>query len=99
MKIKRICGSCLKDFEAQKEKQLYCSRKCFKKEYYHKLRVDTVIAFPIYKCPNCAGSTQLGFDPTKSPIIWKYFKCPRCTVDTEKIVEIFINSTEVFVLF
>lgn len=99
MKIARICAGCESPFLAQKDKQLYCSRKCFKKEYYRKLKIDTIVSFPVYKCPNCYNPVQMTFDPTKNEVLWKYFKCPKCTVDEDKIIEIFINPDDIFIAF
>lgn len=98
MQIERICKHCNKSFYAGKVKQFFCSRKCFKQNYYHLKRIEDLNKFPVYKCPKCNNVTALTFDPSKKTRDWVNFKCPWC-YRREVVIEIIIDSTSLFILF
>ena len=98
MRLPRTCKQCGKPFEAQKEKQFYCCRACFKQSYSDKKKFEALNSFPLYKCPKCHNQTKLSFDPTKKDVKWSIFKCPWCSGD-DGLIEIIIYSNEVFVVF
>ena len=96
MKIERNCKNCGITFLVKKDKQLCCSRRCFKQDYYRsKKRLNN---FPSYKCPNCEKLSQLTFDPCKNPEEWNHFKCPWCYRPNIKM-NIIITSIDTFIIF
>ena len=95
-KVERICKNCGTTFLVKKDKQLCCSRKCFKQDYYRsKKRLNN---FPLYKCPNCENITKLYFDPFKRPEEWNNFKCPWCYLKNTSI-QIIVENSELFIIF
>jgi hypothetical protein len=83
MVIKRVCKSCGNEFEAIKMNQFFCSRNCFKKDYYLKNRVKIEKSirkphFPKKKCGFCGNEEQLDFDPIKNPNRFSEFECANC---------------------
>lgn len=98
MKISRICKSCKKDFVAQKTKQWYCSRRCFKQDYFRKSK-DKPGLFPVFVCEDCGLVTELRIDPVKDEFFWTDFKCPGCFPKTRKKVILVKTSKGIFVAF
>jgi hypothetical protein len=85
MKINRTCKICGGDFSAIKTTQFFCSRKCFKKDYYIRTRAniqekESKPSFPIKKCGFCENSSQLNFDPVKNYDKFNAWNCPHCGV-------------------
>lgn len=97
MKLDRICKNCGNNFFAQKHKQFFCSRKCFKKDYSLKKKSEFSGKFPLYKCPKCYNSVELNFDPIKNAQRWIGFECPYC-FDPDRNIQILI-SKEIFIVF
>lgn len=88
MKIKRICKVCGTPFIAIKTNQFFCSRNCFKRDYYvkNKIRVQNGLKnqkFPSKHCNFCDTTTQLDFDPIKYPDLLTAWKCPKCSVNNK----------------
>ena len=75
MLILRKCKICGKKFKGVTSRNVYCSRKCFKKGY--KLDKEEC-EFPTFKCPECRKITKLDFYPRDNYHEWKKFKCPKC---------------------
>jgi len=73
------CENCGEDFLPKSEKNIFCSRKCFKKNYYHRLKKEAVDKYPAYTCPTCCASFLLTFDPTKEYQKFKNILCPFCS--------------------
>ena len=76
-----ICPSCKEKFLPKSPKNIYCSRRCFKKAYYHKKKKEERLnkeKFPIFKCPSCESRIELDFDPVVDHLKWAHFKCPNC---------------------
>lgn len=73
---------CKKEFTPKSDKNVYHNRKCFKKAYYHKKRAEKLmeVKFPVFKCPSCSRTIELGFDPVKEDRLWLGFSCPFCSV-------------------
>jgi hypothetical protein len=80
MKIGRACKTCEVFFQAIKETQFFCSRKCFRKDYYARKRIENKRErpFPDYGCENCGRRSPLSFDPLKSPLLFEAYECPFC---------------------
>ena len=81
--IKKICPVCKKKFIPKSKRNQYDSRRCFKKNYYYKRKVQELLEtkkFPIFKCPSCSRNIELSFDPTKEDNRWLDFKCPFCHI-------------------
>jgi len=93
MKILKNCKTCEVEFTAIKEAQYFCSRKCFKKDYYkrNKKRQEALDKLrPVYNCSACGKASEVPFDPVKNYSRYSEFKCPHCfelrsdLVDKEK---------------
>jgi len=54
---------------------LYCTRKCFKKDYRKKQKEETL---PLFVCPNCGNVVRLKFQPRENYQLWRNFHCPNC---------------------
>jgi hypothetical protein len=90
MRINRTCKICGDPYKAIKVTQFFCSRKCFKRDYY--LRTKSRIqereqhpTYPIKKCGYCLVSSMLNFDPLDSPDMFNAWGCPACGA-TNKLV-------------
>lgn len=96
MRIKRKCKICGKDFVAIKVTQFFCSRKCFKKDYY--LRTKSRLSeqehnpsYPTKKCCFCSEVSKLTFDPIKFPKLFDDWGCPFCGTTNKLVWENFDN--------
>lgn len=88
MRIQRVCKICGKTFFAIKTTQFFCSRKCFKKDYYIKTKIKKQKqgrTYPKKRCPYCQKESTLTFDPIKFPKLFKDWACPSCGI-TNKIM-------------
>ena len=89
MKIKRICKICGNSFNAIKTTQYFCGRKCFKRDYYLRVRAKEIdsqkLHFPMKKCSFCDTCTQLTFDPIHDPGALNSWFCPKCGVTAKDI--------------
>lgn len=97
MKLERSCKNCGSKFFAKKYKQLFCSRKCFKQDYFKKKKSEFDGKFPSFKCSKCLKNTNLNFDPVSDLHKWSQFKCPHCQYPDINLQ--IIISNEVFVVF
>lgn len=79
-KIEISCNACKVRFFPKSEKNIYCTRKCFKKYFYHKKKAEELanIKYPCFKCPSCQQLINLDFDPTKYTDRWDKYVCPGC---------------------
>ena len=89
---KRKCPICGISFIPKSEKNIYSSRKCFKKSFYlrHKIEELNRKKFPIFLCPSCNKRIELDFDPTKdleNYHKWCSFACPFCNTLMINVVE------------
>ena len=85
MKLQRNCKVCNKSFTAIKETQRFCRRRCFKRDYYLRIRKRILeeLANPVFpekKCAFCLQVSVLDFDPIKFPKLFNNFSCPNCNV-------------------
>lgn len=85
MRINRTCKICGGDFSAIKVTQFFCSRKCFKRDYYLRTRANQQDEehhpnYPTKKCAYCEESSQLNFDPIKNKEKFNAWSCPHCGV-------------------
>jgi DNA-directed RNA polymerase subunit RPC12/RpoP len=81
--IRKICKTCGVEFDAIKEGQYFCKRKCFKRDYYKRNKARLALlakARPIYRCGNCGHAAEVPFDPIKYPKRFTKFKCPECSM-------------------
>lgn len=97
MKIERICKNCGDNFFAQKLKQYFCSRRCFKQDYAKKRKTEFINVFPVYNCSKCNKQTHLNFDPMENSDKWMEFECPHCS-DPNRNIQIIVSS-EIFIVF
>ena len=70
MEIKRQCKVCGVDFIAIKSTQFFHSRKCFKKDFYSRLKAKKADkeqnpVYPSKECGFCSKISRLDFDPIK----------------------------------
>jgi hypothetical protein len=74
------CTTCKTVFMPKSEKNKYCTRKCFKKDNYHKKKAEelTRIRFPSFLCPSCEQRITLDFDPVIESLRWLHYECPGC---------------------
>jgi len=77
-------------FSTIKTTQRFCCRKCFKKDYYirikRKLKEEKENpVFPKKICSFCSKITTLVFDPIKFPKLFDSFECPYCMVTNTMI--------------
>lgn len=82
-KLKEIaCKTCQKMFLPKSDKNIFCNRRCFKKDFYHRKKAEELlnVKFPIFKCPSCSKGIPLTFDPVKEERMWLNFSCPFCNV-------------------
>jgi len=88
---KAICQnpSCGATFWRQKSRKIYCSRKCFKKAYYYRMKEKELKErkYPLYHCPKCKNMVQLDFDPAKRWSPWLTFQCPLCNTLMVRVVD------------
>ena len=92
MKITRICKICGKSFVAIKVTQFFCCRKCFKKDYYLRMRVRIQEDkqnphYPIKQCCFCLKSSKLSFDPKEHFKLYNAWGCPYCGATNKLIWE------------
>lgn len=92
MRIKRTCKICGDLFSAIKITQFFCSRKCFKRDYYLRTKSkaneeDRKKKFPTKACSFCEVESQLTFDPIESPQDFRMWGCPHCGATNEMIWE------------
>ena len=76
-----FCKTCKEEFTPKSERNIFCSRKCFKKDFYHRKKAEELISiktFPCFICPSCGNKVQLEFDPVKEGQNWLDFVCPGC---------------------
>lgn len=90
MKLKQTCKVCETSFVAIKATQKFCSRKCFKRDYYLRIkrRQQEELANPVFPkkiCTFCLNTTVLNFDPIKSPQLFNDFRCPNCNVSNRMV--------------
>lgn len=78
----RKCLTCKEKFIPKSEKNIFHSRQCFKRYYYHRKKAEELanLKFPTFKCPSCLNEVTLDFDPIKKPENWHQFICPYCSV-------------------
>jgi endogenous inhibitor of DNA gyrase (YacG/DUF329 family) len=92
MKINRTCKICGKQFQAIKTTQFFCSRKCFKRDYYARTKIKLQDSkqkpnFPIKICNFCEESSRLSFDPVISAHLYNAWACPKCGATNRLIWE------------
>ena len=79
--VKIICPTCKEKFLPKSERNIYCCRRCFKKNHYERKRLEELNnkKFPIFFCPSCGKKIELDFDPIKDERKWAKFCCPSCS--------------------
>lgn len=91
MHIKKNCKTCQKEFDAIKYGQFFCSRKCFKKDYYQRNREKLRLLEkqrPVYNCSVCDGASEMPYDPVKNYSKFNAFACPFCGMPRGVVVEL-----------
>lgn len=97
MRINRTCKICGDPFSAIKVTQFFCSRKCFKKDYYVRTKSKIQEAhqqptFPIKGCAFCQMKSMLSFDPLDNPQMFNAWACPNCGCTNQLVWEHQNNS-------
>ena len=98
MREERICRSCKNKFEAKKYKQWYCSKRCFKKDYFQRVNKKEY-GMPSFICEVCGATWKLQTDPISDPLFWTNFKCPNCFPETRVNLIIILTSKKTWVMF
>lgn len=77
---KIICRACQKAFVPKSGRNIFCTRKCFKKDYWHRKMAEelNVKKTPEFTCPKCGQHITLDFDPVKNAQKWLHYQCPGC---------------------
>lgn len=88
MRLQRNCKVCDKKFTAIKTTQYFCSRRCFKRDYYlrnkAKMAAETANPkFPIRTCAYCKLPTELDFDPIRLPERFDIWQCLHCGLSND----------------
>lgn len=91
---KRICPICKESFIPKSEKNIFSSRACFKKDYYHRKKAEELagIKFPEFTCPDCGQQIILNFDPAKESVRWTKYICPGCNTLMINVSEQIVTS-------
>lgn len=74
-----VCKTCQKMFMPKSGRNIFCNRKCFKKDFAKRVP-EGCKKFPIFLCPNCNERIELDFDPTVKSNQWLDFRCPLCNI-------------------
>lgn len=83
----RHCKECGGEFVPVKQKQLFCCKKCYKRQWdringpHKKIREYDEVSHPIYACHACGTNTVLDFDPRVDWKAWGEFRCPHCLIE------------------
>lgn len=90
MRISRSCKICGNHFSAIKVTQFFCSRKCFKKDYYIRTKgklqdEEEHPTHPLKNCNLCHEQSRLSFDPVSHPKEFDAWGCPKCGATNELI--------------
>ena len=90
------CKTCGEMFMPKSPKNVFCTRKCFKKNFYHRKKAENLNAkkFPSFICPSCGKKVDLDFDPLTNNGKWTQFQCPFCRTLMINIVE-YISTEDV----
>ena len=90
MQITRLCKTCKNEFIARKTTQWFCCRRCFKKDYYQKIKqkniaLDKNPKVPLKTCVFCGKLYHVPFDPIKFPKLFDQWRCPFCGISNQMI--------------
>lgn len=72
------CENCKKEFQPKSSNNIFCCRKCFKKNYLSRIKEKDRTSFPKFKCSKCGQYIKLDFHPEKETSRWLNYKCPGC---------------------
>jgi len=88
------CITCKEFFVPKSEKNKFCSRRCFKKDFYHRKRAGEISqnALPRFTCPSCGQCITLPFDPVKCEDAWTTYSCPGCNTLMINVSDMIIAS-------
>lgn len=81
--MKRNCKVCGNPFMAIKVTQFFCNRKCFKRDYYLRVKgrlqdIEDKRLFPLKECNFCLQKSRLAFDPMDNKKMYDSWGCPFC---------------------
>lgn len=87
---RKKCKVCKKTFQATKPTHVFCCRKCFKKDYWARLKKlqneeRAHPHFPVKICNFCGKTSTLDFDPLKLPQRFNLFECSFCHISNSMI--------------
>jgi predicted RNA-binding Zn-ribbon protein involved in translation (DUF1610 family) len=98
--VSRICKTCGKTFLPKCEKNIFCSRRCFKKDYYYRKKNEKIEdrdKFPTFICPVCEQVIQLDFSPITDFFRWTHYSCPNCNALMINVSEEIITQDKTIV--
>lgn len=75
------CPVCGKSFKQYNKKHAYDCRRCFKKAYDMREKMERDEEdkhFPLFRCQVCGEETRLTFNVKKNLLAWSGFRCPKC---------------------
>lgn len=90
----RKCRQCGKGFDSHKSNKLYCSRTCFRKDYYKRNKeLMRLHRYPSFICPHCNNTIPLTFHPMEDPERWEALVCPYCMLNRFQEIGIIPKTT------
>lgn len=90
MYLERNCKICGEPFVAIKQTQLFCQRRCFKKDYYRRTKgriLELRNRRASYHCPHCFGMSSLLFDPSINEDAFRGYVCPWCGIPRQVLYD------------
>lgn len=88
------CKTCKESFIPKSEINRFCSRRCFKKDFYHRKKAEEINQrrLPGFTCPSCGQCIVLPFDPVKCEDAWTSYDCPGCNTLMISVSESIVTS-------
>ena len=88
------CKNCNKEFVPKSKNNIFCCRKCFKKNYLAREKEKEETSFPEFTCPRCGQHIKLNFHPAKDVYRWANYQCPGCNTLMIDVYEEIIMEDE-----
>lgn len=90
MRIARKCKVCDVAFQAIKNTQLFCSRRCFKIDYSRRKKTEKAVENARvkvydYACGICNRRSEMPFNPVKEQQRFAAYICPFCGIPRQTI--------------
>jgi hypothetical protein len=85
----RICKTCQIEFRCTSAVQVFCNRKCFKKDYCIRVKRKQALLekYPMIMCRYCCHEERLTFDPLKFAYKYQQWRCPECSIQVHQVLQ------------